>query len=51
MRDYFSFLIKNRGRGFMVHFHRNVLFGSVRKGAARFVFPPPKVGVTRTEPG
>ena len=24
--------------------------GSVRKGAARIAFPPPKVGVTRTEP-
>ena len=31
------------------HFHRRVQVGSVRKGAAQFTFPPPKVGVIRTE--
>ena len=34
----------------MAHFHRRVRVASVRKSAARVAFPPPKVGVTRTEP-
>ena len=34
----------------MAHFHQRVQFCSVRKGAARFAFPPPIVGGTRTEP-
>ena len=34
----------------MSHFHPRVQVGSVCKGAARVAFPPPKVGVTRTEP-
>ena len=35
---------------FMAHFHRRVWVGSVCKGAARVAFPPPKLGVIRTEP-
>ena len=31
-------------------FQCRVRYGSVRKGALRIAFPPPKVGVTRTEP-
>ena len=38
------------GWGLMAHFHHRVRVGSVCKGAARVAFPPPKVGVTRTEP-
>ena len=34
----------------MAHFHGRVRDSSVCKGAARVTFPPPKVGVTRTEP-
>ena len=34
----------------MAHFHQRVRVGSVCKGAARIAFPPPKVGVIRTEP-
>ena len=33
-----------------IHSHQRVRVGSVCKGAARFAFPPPKVGVIRTEP-
>ena len=33
------------------HYAPSLLWlSSVCKGAARFVFPPPKVGVTKTEP-
>ena len=32
------------------HFHQRVWVGSVCKGAARVIFPPPKVGMTQTEP-
>ena len=34
----------------MPRFHCRVRYGSVRKGAVRIAFPPPKLGVTRTEP-
>ena len=34
----------------LAHFHRRVRVVSVCKGAARVVFPPPKVGMTRAEP-
>jgi hypothetical protein len=34
----------------MGRFHRRVRVGSVRNGAARIAFPPPKVGVTRNGP-
>jgi hypothetical protein len=37
-------------RDLMARFHCRVQYGSVRKGAARIAFPPPKVGVTRNEP-
>ena len=37
----------SKRRALVEHFPR---IGSVRKGAARIVFPPPKVGVTQTEP-
>ena len=33
----------------MAQFHRRVRVGSFCKGAAQVTFPPPKVGVNRTE--
>ena len=34
----------------MAHFRRRVLVGWACKGVARFAFPPPKMGLVRTEP-